>query len=95
MRTRRESSDLRTLVALGVHLFDNMDLQELARTARELNCWEFLFMASPHGALNGAGSAVDPLAVFWKSRAAIRALNPGTGRGKLIRCTRLFRNCAP
>ena len=53
-----------TLVALGVHLFDNMGLEELARTARELNRWEFLFMASPHGVPNGAGSAVNPLAVF-------------------------------
>ena len=53
-----------TLVALGVHLFDNMGLEELAETARELNRWEFLFMASPHGVPNGAGSAVNPLAVF-------------------------------
>ena len=53
-----------TLVALGVHLFDNMGLEELAETARELDRWEFLFMASPHGVPNGAGSAVNPLAVF-------------------------------
>ena len=53
-----------TLVALGVHLFDNLGLEELAETARELNRWEFLFMASPHGVPNGAGSAVNPLAVF-------------------------------
>ena len=44
-----------TLVALGVHLFDNMGLEEVAGTARELNRWEFLFMASPHGVPNGAG----------------------------------------
>ena len=53
-----------TLVALGVHLFDNLGLEELAQTARELNRWEFMFMASPHGVPNGAGSAVNPLAVF-------------------------------
>ena len=53
-----------TLVALGVHLFDNLGLEELAETARELNRWDFLFMASPHGVPNGAGSAVNPLAVF-------------------------------
>ena len=53
-----------TLVALGVHLFDNLGLEELAETARELNRWEFMFMASPHGVPNGAGSAVNPLAVF-------------------------------
>ena len=53
-----------TLVALGVHLFDNLGLEELAETARELNRWEFMFVASPHGVPNGAGSAVNPLAVF-------------------------------
>lgn len=53
-----------TLVALGVHLFDNLGLEELAETARELDRWEFLFMAAPHGVPNGAGAAVNPLAVF-------------------------------
>ena len=53
-----------TLVALGVHLFDNLGLEELAQTATELNRWEFMFMASPHVVPNGAGSAINPLAVF-------------------------------
>ena len=53
-----------TLVALGVHLFDNLGLEELAQTANELNRWEFMFMASPHVVPNGAGSAINPLAVF-------------------------------
>ncbi len=53
-----------TLVALGVHLFDNLGLEALAETASELSRWEFLFMASPHGVPNGAGTAINPLAVF-------------------------------
>ena len=53
-----------TLVALGVHLFDNLGLEALAETANELNRWEFMFMASPHVVPNGAGSAINPLAVF-------------------------------
>ncbi len=53
-----------TLVALGVHLFDNLGLEDLAQTANELNRWEFMFMASPHVVPNGAGSAINPLAVF-------------------------------
>lgn len=53
-----------TLVGLGVHLFDNLGLEELSQTANELNRWEFLFMASPHGVPNGAGTAINPLAVF-------------------------------
>ncbi|HIE95154.1 MAG TPA: cyclase family protein [Acidobacteria bacterium] len=52
------------LVALGVHLFDNLGLEDLAETANELNQWEFMFMASPHVVPNGAGSAINPLAVF-------------------------------
>ena len=53
-----------TLVALGVHLFDNLGLEALAETARELGRWEFMFMASPHVMPHGAGSAINPLAVF-------------------------------
>ena len=53
-----------TLVALGVHLFDNLGLEDLAQTANELNRWEFMFMASPHVVPNGAGTAINPLAVF-------------------------------
>ena len=53
-----------TLVSLGVHLFDNLGLEELADTANELDQWEFMFMASPHGVPNGAGAALNPLAVF-------------------------------
>ena len=52
------------LVALGVHLFDNLGLEELARTANALNRWEFMFMASPHVVPNGAGTAINPLAVW-------------------------------
>lgn len=53
-----------TLVSLGVHLFDNLGLEALAETARELDRWEFMFMASPHVVPNGAGSAINPIAVF-------------------------------
>lgn len=52
------------LVALGVHLFDNLALEELARTAAELRRWEFMFTAAPHVLPNGAGAAVNPLAIF-------------------------------
>jgi hypothetical protein len=55
---------LMTLVSLGVHLFDNLGLEDLARTANELGRWEFMFMASPHVVPNGAGAALNPIAVF-------------------------------
>jgi len=38
---------LLTIVAMGVDLFDNQDLEALAETAAELNRWEFMFVAAP------------------------------------------------
>ena len=52
------------LVALGVHLLDNLDLQGLAETATRLKRWEFLLVTAPLAVSNGAGSAVNPIAVF-------------------------------
>lgn len=52
------------LVALGVHLFDNLDLEALARTAAAQKRWEFLVTAAPLPVPNGAGAAVNPIAVF-------------------------------
>ena len=52
------------LVALGVHLFDNLDLEALAETAAELNRWEFFLTVGPLRVQNGAGSPVNPIAVF-------------------------------
>ena len=51
-------------MSLGVHLFDNLGLEELAQTANELGRWEFMFMASPHAVPHGAGAALNPIAVF-------------------------------
>jgi kynurenine formamidase len=53
-----------TLYALGVHLFDNLDLDALAETATRLKRWEFLLMAAPPPITNGAGSLINPIAVF-------------------------------
>ena len=52
------------LVALGVHLIDNLDLQGLAETATRLKRWEFLLVVAPLAVPNGTGSAVNPIAVF-------------------------------
>ena len=35
------------VVARGMNLFDNLDLEEAAETAARLDRWEFLFMAGP------------------------------------------------
>jgi kynurenine formamidase len=53
-----------TLVALGLNLLDNLDLEALAETAARLNRWEFMLTVAPLRVQHGAGSAVNPLAVF-------------------------------
>ena len=53
-----------TLVALGMPLIDNVDLEAVAETAAMVNRWEFMFVVAPLPADNGAGSAVNPVAIF-------------------------------
>ena len=53
-----------TLVALGVNLLDNLALDELAATADKLKRWEFMLVVQPLRVDRGAGSAVNPTAVF-------------------------------
>ena len=52
------------VVARGMNLFDNLDLEAAAETAARLGRWEFLFMASPVRVPRGTGSPVNPIAVF-------------------------------
>jgi kynurenine formamidase len=52
------------LVALGVNIFDNLDLEALSEMAARRNRWEFLLMASPIPVPNGTGSLINPIAVF-------------------------------
>ncbi len=52
------------LVALGVNIFDNVDLEALAEAAARHNRWEFLLMAAPVPVQNGTGSMINPIAVF-------------------------------
>ena len=52
------------LVALGVSIFDNLDLEESAEVARRLKRWEFLFTAAPLRIEKGMGSPLNPIATF-------------------------------
>ena len=52
------------IVALGVHMFDNADLEALSETAARLNRWEFLFTVAPIPMPGGTGSPVNPIATF-------------------------------
>ena len=53
-----------TLVALGMPLIDGPDLEALAIVASELDRWEFMFVLAPLTVPNGAGAAINPIAVF-------------------------------
>ena len=55
---------LLTIVAMGVDLFDNQDLEALAETAARLNRWEFMLVAAPLAVETGTGSPINALAIF-------------------------------
>lgn len=52
------------LVAMGVHLLDNLALAELSTACRDRNRWEFLFTVAPLRVAGGTGSPVNPIALF-------------------------------
>jgi kynurenine formamidase len=52
------------LVHLGIHLFDNCDLEALAETAAARKRWEFLLTAAPLPVRGGTGSPLNPVATF-------------------------------
>lgn len=53
-----------TIVALGINLFDNADLEALAETAASLGRWEFLLIAGVLPVVGGTGSPINALALF-------------------------------
>ncbi len=52
------------LVALGVGIFDNLDLERLAEVARARGRYEFMFSAAPLRIEMGMGSPLNPVAIF-------------------------------
>jgi kynurenine formamidase len=52
------------LVAMGLWLLDNADLEELAAVCAELGRWEFLCVITPLRIRRGTASPVNPLAIF-------------------------------
>lgn len=53
-----------TLHAMGIHIFDNCDLEEIGRVAAEFEQWEFLLTASPLAVQGGTGSPLNPIATY-------------------------------
>lgn len=51
------------LVAMGVHLLDNLRLDRLMATCAELGRWQFLFTAAPLRIEGGTGCAINPIAI--------------------------------
>lgn len=52
------------LHAMGIHIFDCCDLEELHRTTQKLKRWEFLIQAAPIPVKGGTGSPLNPIATF-------------------------------
>jgi kynurenine formamidase len=52
------------IAALGVDIFDNLDLEALAQTAARLNRWEFMLTVAPLVVTGGTGSPANPIATF-------------------------------
>jgi kynurenine formamidase len=52
------------LVAMGLWLIDNANLEELGRACAERRRWEFLLTIAPLRLRNVTGSPVNPIAVF-------------------------------
>ncbi len=53
-----------TLVAMGVHLLDNLDLSDLMTACGELSQWEFQLTVAPLRIERGTGSPVNPIALL-------------------------------
>lgn len=52
------------LIGLGMPILDNLNLEDLARIAKEKNRWEFLLVVAPMRIIGGTGSPVNPIATF-------------------------------
>ncbi len=50
--------------ALGVHLLDYLQLENLHATCEQARRWEFLFVAAPLRITGGTGSPINPLAIL-------------------------------
>ena len=53
-----------TIVAMGLHLLDNLELRELAQACIEEGRWEFLLSIGPLVLERGTASPVNPIALF-------------------------------
>lgn len=52
------------IIALGMPIFDNLDLEAVSAEAARQNRWEFLVTAAPIAVGGGTGSPFNPIATF-------------------------------
>jgi kynurenine formamidase len=52
------------IAAMGIHLLDYLQFEDLREACQRAGRWEFLFVAAPLLIVGGTGSPVNPLAVF-------------------------------
>jgi len=52
------------IVAMGIHLMDNLDLDDLSGTCAAEGRWDFLLTVAPLVLARGTASPVNPIAVF-------------------------------
>ena len=52
------------IVARGMNLLDNIDLDAAAEVAARLDRWEFMLVVAPLRVPGGTGSPVNPIAIF-------------------------------
>jgi kynurenine formamidase len=52
------------IVAMGIPILDNCDFEEVSRTAKRLNRWQFMLIAAPLAVEGGTGSPLNPIATF-------------------------------
>jgi kynurenine formamidase len=50
--------------AMGVHLLDYLQFEDLVRHCKAERRWEFLFVVAPLRVVGGTGSPVNPIAIF-------------------------------
>jgi kynurenine formamidase len=53
-----------TLNAMGVHLLDYLQFEDLVAACERAGRWEFLFIAAPLRIVGGTGSPLNPIAIF-------------------------------
>ena len=53
-----------SLIAMGVPIFDNLDLEAVGREAAKRKRWDFLVTASPAAVPGATGSVMNPIATF-------------------------------